>query len=108
MTEQIITGLIAAGIAILSTIAGVVGKKIDSYYERMANTAEKKRIVKECVAMVEQLYNDLHGEEKKRRAADAIVERFEQAGLAYTILELEHMIEAAVAKFNDAFAKKTK
>lgn len=105
MRTEILAALIAAFGAIITTIAGVVGGRISKYYEIKANTAAKKRVVEECVAMAEQLYHDLCGAEKKERAADAIVERLNQEGIPITALELEHMIEAAVAAFNDAFKK---
>lgn len=108
MTAEIIAALVGAGGVVLTTIAGIVGKKINDFYELKANTVLKRRVVRECVAMAEQMYHDLSGPEKKQRAADAIVERLNQCGVPITALELDHMIEAAVASFNDAFFKKYK
>lgn len=105
MMDTIITALVAGALSIITAICGAAGIRAKKFYETKADTALKKRIVKECVAWAEQVYHACGGPEKKKRAADAIVERFEQAGLTYTVLELEHMIEAAVAAFNESFKK---
>ncbi len=51
---------------------------------------------------VEQLYKDLHGEEKYNKAVEALIEMLGEKGIAISELEIKMLIEAAVVEFNGA------
>lgn len=91
--------------AILTAIAGALGMWIKKVYTEVVNTKTKERIVKVCVQAVEQLYKDLHGEEKYNKVVESVVQMLEEKGITITELELKMLIEAAVGEFNEAFKK---
>lgn len=95
------------GVTILYTIVtavfgalGLLAKRIATKY---LNSKEKKSVAKTVVLAVEQIYKDLHGDEKLAKALEAAADMLTEKGIAVTDLELRMLIEAAVAEFNDVF-----
>ena len=86
--------------AILTALAGYVGIAIKNLYKKIVNDKTKKSIVKTCVRAVEQLYTELHGEEKYEKCVEACTEMLADRGLSITEIELKMLIEAAVKEFN--------
>ena len=91
--------------AVLTAIAGWLGIVFKSLYTKYINDKTKQAVCKTVVQGVEQIYKDLHGEEKLDAALNAASEMLEEKGIHVTDLELRMLIEAAVAEFNDAFNK---
>lgn len=91
--------------AIFTAIAGYLGIVIKNLYQKYINDQTKKDVVNTVVQGVEQIYKDLHGEEKLNKALDAASEMLFEKGISVTEFELKMLIEAAVASFNDAFNK---
>lgn len=87
--------------AVLTAVAGFLGKQLKKYI----TDKTKKDVVKTCVKAVEQLYKDLHGEEKKQKAVESITAMLAEKGITITELEINLLIEAAVAEFNINFNK---
>ena len=85
---------------ILTAVATYIGSKIKKLYEEKVNTETKEKIVKTVVNAVEQLYKDLHGEEKLDKCLENIVEMFNEKGLTASELEIRMLIESAVNGFN--------
>lgn len=94
-----IIGLILTGII---TFLGTAAKRI---FEKIANSREKREVVKDVVRSVEQMYKDIHGEEKLQKALDTASDILSEKGINITELELMTLIESAVSEFNDAFNK---
>lgn len=93
--------------AVLTAIAGYVGIVIKNLYEKFINDRTKKTIVKTCVQAVEQLYKELHGEEKYDKVVEAVTEMFNERGITITEIEMKMLIEAAVGEFNKVFESTT-
>ena len=91
--------------AIVTAIAGYVGIVIKNIVTKYLNDKTKLAVAKTAVQYVEQVYKDLHGEEKLNAALVAASEMLLEKGIHITELELRVMIEAALAEFNDAFNK---
>lgn len=91
---------------IVTAIAGYVGVVVKILYERHINDQTKKSVAKTVVRAVEQIYVDLHGEEKLNKAIEAASEMLSEKGITITELELRMLLESAVGEFNDAFKKK--
>ena len=89
--------------SILTAIAGYIGIVVKNAYTKYINDKTKQNVVNTCVKAVEQLYKDLHGEEKLQKAIEAASDMLMNKNIAITDIELRMMIEAAVAEFNDAF-----
>lgn len=88
---------------ILTALAGVVAAVATKLANKYINTKVKREIARTVVQGVEQLYKDLHGEEKLAKALDAAADMLQQAGITVTDLELRMLLEAAVGEFNDVF-----
>lgn len=98
--NEIINILMPTLITAFGAILSYIGVRIRKIYESKVNTEEKRKIVKTCVNAVEQLYKDLHGEEKLNKAKENIVSILNEKGLTITELELDMMIEEVVNGFN--------
>ena len=91
--------------AILTAIAGYLGIWVKQLYTKYVNDKTKEAVVKTCVKAVEQLYKDLHGEEKYQEVVEAATAMLNEKGITITDLELKMLIESAVCEFNKAFKK---
>lgn len=90
---------------VLTALAGYVGIFIKNQYTKYINDKTKQDVVKTCVRAVEQLYADLHGEDKYNKAVEGITEMLSEKGITITEFEIKMLIEATCAEFNDAFNK---
>ena len=91
--------------AIITAIAGYIGIVIKNLVTKYLNDKTKLAVAKTAVQFVEQVYKDLHGEEKLTQALNAASEMLAEKGITVTELEMRVLIEAAVAEFNKAFEK---
>lgn len=98
----ILLATVAAGYAVawLRKRLGVEGmKRIE------AELATKQELAGLAVRFVEQVYRDLHGEEKYQKAADWLAARAGELGLKITADEIKGLIEAALRAFKDEFGE---
>ena len=86
--------------AVLTAAAGWLGAQLRRLYARVVTDETKRSVAQTCVAAVEQLYRDLHGDAKKQKAMDSISAMLAEKQISVTPLELEMLIESAVAQFN--------
>ena len=86
--------------SILVAIAGFLGACAKRIWERITADQTKKEVAETVVRAVEQMYNDLNGEEKKLRAIDGIRQMLDAKGIQIADIEIEMLLEAAVAEFN--------
>ena len=91
--------------AIVAFIATYLGAVVKNLVTKWFNDKTKKDVAKTCVRAVEQIYKDLHGEEKLHKALESASEMLTEKGIQITELELRLLLESAVAEFNDAFNK---
>lgn len=83
------------------------------YLRRRLGTEKVKRIQEELAAkqelatlavrFVEQVYKDLHGPDKYKKAAEWLAARAQEHGLKLTADEIKGLIEAALRQLKDAF-----
>jgi LL-H family phage holin len=90
---------------VLTAIAGYLGVTIKQLYKKWVNTKVKQDIARDCVKFVEQVYKNMHGQEKLDQAILAASEMLAEQGITVTELELRVLIESALAEFNKAFEK---
>jgi len=98
----ILLATVAAGYAVawLRKRLGVEGmRRIE------AELATKQELAALAVRFVEQVYRDLHGEEKYTKAAEWLAARAGELGLAVTRDEVKGLIEAALRAFKDKFGE---
>ena len=91
--------------AIITAIAGYIGIVIKNLCTKYINDKTKAAVAKTAVQFVEQVYKDLHGEEKLNEALSATSMMLAEKGITVSDLEMRVLIEAAVAEFNGAFNK---
>ena len=91
---------------VITAVAGYLGIVIKNLCQKYIDDKIKVTVAKNAVKFVDQVYKDLHGEEKLEEALIAASEMLTEKGIAVTSLELRVLVEAAVAEFNNAFHKK--
>ena len=94
--------------AIITAIAGYIGVVAKNLCTKYINDKTKQAVAKTAVQFVEQVYKDLHGEEKLAQAMSAATEMLSEKGITVSELELMVLVEAAVGEFNKAFESTAK
>lgn len=89
----------------LTAFVGYIGVVVKNIYQKYVNDKVKQDVVKTCVKAVEQIYKNLHGEEKLQKALDSVGAMLQSKNIDITEIELKMLIESALAEFNDAFNK---
>lgn len=89
--------------AIITAVAGYIGLALKNIYQKYINDKTKRDVAATVVKAVEQIYKDLHGEEKLQKALESASDMLCSKGITISDIELRILIEAAVAEFNDAF-----
>ncbi len=90
---------------ILTAVFGFLGVKIKKYLDEKENSRIVQHIVKTTVLAVEQMYQDLKGEQKFQIAMENITEILNQKGIAVTELELQMLIERCISEFNEPWKR---
>jgi LL-H family phage holin len=98
----VLLATVAAGYAVawLRKRLGVEGMK-----QVEAELAAKEQLAALAVRFVEQVYRDLHGEQKYQKAAEWLAARAGELGLKVTPEEIKGLIEAALRAFKDEFGE---
>lgn len=86
---------------IVTAIAGYIGIALKNLYEKYVNDKTKQDVVKTCVQAVEQIYTDLHGQEKLDKCVESASSMLCEKGITVTELEIRMLIEAAVKEMNE-------
>lgn len=101
-------GILSAIITAAASALGVLVKKLwDKTVGDKVKEDTKKDVAKLVVKYVEQVYKDIHGEEKLDKALEAFSEMLSQKGITISDLEMRVYLESALAGFNNAFTKPT-
>lgn len=85
---------------VITAVASFIGVTIKNAYTKYVDTKTKKEIVKSTVEYVEQVFKDIHGEEKLNKAKEKALEWLNEKGIKISETELEILIESAVNGFN--------
>jgi hypothetical protein len=97
-------GLQIIGTALLA-LAGAFGVVVKNLATKYLNDKTKQNIAKIVVQGVEQVYKELHGEEKLNQALEMFSDLLNEKGIQCSELEMRILLEAAVGEFNKAFEK---
>lgn len=102
--NEIIDVIQPAFISFLGTVVtclfGYLGYKAKETYNRYVDNQVKKDVVNSTVNYVEQIYKDIHGEDKLNKAKEKVVEILTEQGIKITEADLEMLIESAVYGLN--------
>lgn len=91
--------------AALTAIVGFIGTALKKEYEDSSEDKKKREIIANVVKSVEQVYKNIHGTDKLKKAMETASKMLAQKGISITELELMVLIESALCEFNDAFNK---
>ena len=95
--------ILEVALVVIFGVFGIVMKNMASKY---LDTDTKEALAKTTVMFVEQVFKDLHGQDKLDQATAALSALLEEKGITMTDTEMKMMLEAAVGEFNEAFKKK--
>lgn len=90
---------------ILSIVFGGLGLIAKKLFDKYIDTPIKEAVARTAAAFVEQIWKDIHGTEKLQKALETAEILLKKKGIDFDAEEMKILIEAAVAEFNDAFAK---
>lgn len=102
-TEFCITYVLPALMAVCTAAAGFLGMQIKALCQRYLDNKTKRDVARTCVKAVEQLYHDLGGPEKLKRAQEGILAMLQEKGIPISELEMNALIESAVSEFHYGF-----
>lgn len=88
--------------ALLSVAATAIGAWVGRLYKEKVNDETKRKIVKTCCTAVEQLYKDLDGAAKYKKACEGISAMLSEKGITITPLEMQMLIEEVCYDFSHA------
>lgn len=90
---------------IVTAVAGCLGFAAKKIYKNHIDDETKITIAAVVVQFVEQAWKSLHGPEKLAKALEVAEKMLAKKGIKFDAEEMEILIEAAVAEFNEAFKK---
>lgn len=99
--------LIQIVLAIFLAVAAYLGVQARNLYNKYVTTEIKQAVCRTAVRFVEQVYKDIHGQEKLAQAMQRASAMLAEYGITISDTELIALLEAAVNEFNNAFNKKT-
>lgn len=91
--------------AILCAIFGCLGYAIKQLAVKYINDDTKRAIARVAAQFVEQVWHTLHGADKLAKALETAEALLKKKGIDFDAEEMQILIEAAVAEFNEAFKK---
>lgn len=86
---------------IVTAVFGTIGFAV----KKLITDKRKEAIAKTAVKCVEQVWKTIHGPEKLKKALEYAETLLAKKGIKFDAEEMEILIEAAVAEFNEAFKK---
>lgn len=89
--------------AIVLLIAGTFGLIACKVATRCLNTETKRTLARTGVLFVEQVFKDLHGEEKMAKFLEYAAAQLKRYGIKFDADEMKALAEAFLAEFNNAF-----
>ena len=92
-------------LVILLAVAAFLGAQIRGLYNKYVTTEIKQSVCKTAVLFVEQVYKDIHGQEKLEKAMEKASELLAEKGIVISETELVALLEAAVREFINSFNK---
>lgn len=90
---------------LLLALAGILGMVAKNLATKYLDNDTKRTMAKVVVQFVEQTYKELHGDDKLKTALIVLADMLQEKHINASQLEMEVLIEAAVAEFNDVFKK---
>lgn len=102
--EELVSAIQPAVISLAATIItclfGYVGLTVKNAYTKYVDTDTKKKVVDSTVEYIEQVYTDIHGDDKFELAKEKVVNLLNEKCINISEEEIETLIESAVYGLN--------
>lgn len=99
--KEIITQIIADYLpAILTAILTAIVGFMKSKYTKYVNDNTKRNVAADTVKYIEQIYKDIHGDEKLEKAKETMKTLLEEKGIKISDIEMVILLESAVKDMN--------
>lgn len=105
MKNVIIQAILQAAPIVITGVCTVLINFMRSKYSKYINDQTKKEVAVHTVEYIEQLYKDIHGEEKFIAAKKKADKLLSEKNIPISQQELEVLIESAVHYMNSCSAK---
>ena len=108
LLNQLVDLLLPILATFLTGLFTYIGTRLKKVYEEKVNNETAKTVVDNAVRYVEQVYKDLHGEEKLEKAMEQVSQVLVSKGISISDAEIYMLIESAVYGLNEGWLKENK
>lgn len=98
--NEIMPSLLSLVGTIVAVLLGYAGVEIKKLYNKYVDTQVEKDVVYSTVKYVEQIYTDIHGEDKLNEALKQASSILQEKGIQVSQDQLKTLIESAVYGMN--------
>lgn len=98
--NEIMPSLLSFVGTVVAVLFGYLGVKVKQLYNKYVDTQVEKDVVNSTVKYVEQIYTDIHGEEKLNEALKQASSILQEKGIQVSQDQLKTLIESAVYGMN--------
>lgn len=100
MKETIIQNILEYLPSVLNIIIAVIVGYVTDKCGKYVNSEVKKSVITDTVKYIEQIFTDIHGEEKLNKAKEKAIELLKEKNIGISDSELVVLIESAINKMN--------
>lgn len=98
--NEIMPSLLSFVGTVVAVLFGYLGVKLKQLYNKYVDTQVEKDVVYSTVKYVEQIYTDIHGEDKLNEALKQASSILQEKGIQVSQDQLKTLIESAVYGMN--------
>ena len=107
LLNQILDIILPAAASLVAIWFGILGSKMKASYTEKVNTETKKAVVQSTVEYIEQVYKDIHRQEKQKKEVKKTKEILNKKGLTVSETELKTLLESAVYGLSQGWLEDT-
>lgn len=96
LLNQLLDILLPILATFLTGLFTYIGTKLKTAYEQKAQTETAKQVAADVVQFIQQVYSDLDGKEKLKKAIEQVSQILQSKGIELTEAEINMLIESAV------------
>lgn len=96
LLNQILDIILPAAASLVAIWFGILGSKMKATYTEKINSETKKAVAQSTVEYIEQVYKDIHGNEKLTKAIERASAILNEKGITVSETELKTLLESAV------------
>lgn len=85
---------------VITAVLGYLGITVKNLIAKYLEDKTKREVVRSCVRAVEQMYKDLHGEEKVTQVAQYVTDILATKGIEISDSEIRVLLEQFVQEMN--------